>query len=109
MRRTPWSGRGGAAPGVLITRKGAWSGCGGKQGVRGARASPVASNCSEAASPAVVDLGCDSGVAEVGAEEGRLGKRLGVTADLLRGFAGAEVQRGDGFTVAQRTGHGGAE
>jgi len=69
----------------------------------------VASNCSEAASPAVVDLGCDSGVAEVGAEEGRLGKHLGVTADLLRGFAGAEVQRGDGFTVAQRTGHGGAE
>ena len=39
-------------------------------------------------------LGCDSGAAEVGAEEGRLGKRLGGTADLLRVFAGAEVQRG---------------
>ena len=39
-------------------------------------------------------LGCDSGAVEVGAEEGRLWKRLGGTADLLRGFAGAEVQRG---------------
>jgi len=67
----------------------------------------VASNCSEAASPAAVDLGCDSGVAEVGAEEGRLGKRLGGTAELLRGFAGAEVERGGAATAAQRLGTAG--
>ena len=101
VRRIPWSGRGGAAPGVLIPRTGVRSGCGGEHGVRGARASPGASYCSEAASPAAAGFGCDSGVAEVGAEEVRLGKLLGVTTDLLRGFAGAGMQLGGGFTVAQ--------
>jgi len=39
-----WSGRGGAAPGVLIPRTGAWSGCGGEQGVRGVRGAPGVRN-----------------------------------------------------------------
>ena len=68
VRRIPWSGRGGAAPGVLIPRTGARSGYGGEHGVRGARASPGASYCSEAASPAAAGgSASSSGVAAAAA------------------------------------------
>ena len=91
----------GGPPGFWISRFEAWRFCGGISGIRGARASPEASYCSEAASPAATGFGCDTGVAGVGAEEDRLGKLLGVTTDLLRGFAGAGMQLGGGFTAAQ--------
>ena len=92
VRRIPWSGCEGAAPGVLIPRTGALSGCGGEHGVRWARASPEASYCSEAASPAAAELG-ESG--QSGTEAAGtiwcgygMGKRGAGKAGRIKGRAG---------------------
>jgi hypothetical protein len=48
--------------------------------------------------------GANSGAGVVEPEGQRLGEVLGIEAELMRGFAGVEVQRGGRFTVEQNLG-----
>ena len=97
------SGRWRAPPASGSPLAASWGSCERVQGVMKARRWLAVSNRGEQ-KPGRNSHAC---VAEV--ENGCLGVDPGSKAELARGFAGARALRGGGFTVAQCTGHGGAE
>ena len=95
--------------GIWAPRIDSWRVCEAGGGVNRTGVALAASNCGELRAHLRGGSWRDSGAARGEVEDGGLEGRPGSKARLLGCLARVEVQRGGGFAVAQRTGHGGSE
>jgi hypothetical protein len=101
-------GRCRGSPGSWAPRFGSGKTCEGATGVREVRGSPAVRDRGGGAKYQRRSSGAIPAVARAGVTGEGLGKLPGTEAELLRGLAGVEVQRGSGSTVEQGVLRGGA-